>query len=155
MVLKHIAPSGRCALPKQRQNKRLITTMPGKDIGKELLSYLLVGAAATALHYLILVFLVQKLMVAVTSASVVGAAAGAVAAFAGNEKLTFGKGQCDGKNQRFLKFLSTAGMGVALNGALMWQLALHTQWPYLLSQLATSACVVMFTYSVNKKWTFR
>lgn len=113
--------------------------------------YVVVGAVATAVHYAVLVALVDGLAVPPAAASFTGACAGAVVAFVGQRAFTFFD-----RARTFAsvpRFMSVAIFGALINGSLVWAgtaLGLH----YLLAQVAATALVVVLSYHLNNRWTF-
>lgn len=113
--------------------------------------YALVGAVATAAHYLLMVVLVEWLRCPAWMASGLGAALGAQVAFVGNRRFTFGH---DGAWwPAWWRFQGTAvggallGMAVVAGGV---ALGLH----YLLAQAIATLLAMLATYAVNKHWSF-
>lgn len=114
--------------------------------------YALVGVLATAVHYLVLVMLVETAGIDSGVAAGVGAVCGAFVAYAGNRRFTFAS---DAPHARALpRFLAVAAAGVASSAAFVHA---GTEWlglPYLLPQVAATACVFAGGYAVNRRWTF-
>ncbi len=80
--------------------------------------YLLVGLLATAVHYALLVALVEFAGAAAAPSAAFGAACGALAAYAGNRRFTFPGAPRHG--QALPRFLAVAALGAATNGAIVW-----------------------------------
>jgi len=116
------------------------------------LRYALVGGFATAVHYVVLVTLVELFSLSPLLAASLGAACGVVIAYAGNRLFTFGNDAC----HRIVlpRFMLVAVLGTVLNGAIVWAgmeiLSLH----YMSAQVAATLWVLMMTYSLNRTWTF-
>lgn len=114
--------------------------------------YLLVGLLATAIHYAILVALVELAGAAAAPSAAFGAACGALAAYAGNRRFTFPRGATHG--QALPRFLAVAVLGAATNGAIVWTgtdvLGLH----YLAAQVVATSIVVWGGFIVNRRWSF-
>ena len=117
-----------------------------------MLSYALVGGLATAVHYLVLVALVEVGHVGAGLAAATGASWGALAAYAGNRRFTF---ESRAAHARALpRFLAVAALGAATSAALVhagtaW-LGLH----YLLPQAVATALVLFAGYALNRRWSF-
>ena len=113
--------------------------------------YVVVGAVATAVHYAVLIGLVDGLEVEPAAASFAGACVGAVVAFVGQRAFTFFN-----RVRTFAslpRFMLVAIFGALANGALVWvgtALGLY----YLIAQAAATALVVFLTYHLNNRWTF-
>ncbi len=118
---------------------------------KPALRYLLVGAVATASHYLLLVALVELGGWPPAWAAGAGAALGAQVAFVGNRWYTFGhRGPL---LPAWARFQLTAVLGAAISMAVVaagTALGAH----YLLAQASATLLALVVTYLVNKGWTF-
>lgn len=114
--------------------------------------YALIGLLATAVHYLVLVMLVEAAGIDAGSAAGIGAACGTLVAYAGNRRYTFAS---DAPHARALpRFLAVAASGVVTSVALV---RAGTAWlglPYLLPQAAATALVFAAGYAVNRRWSF-
>jgi putative flippase GtrA len=114
--------------------------------------YALIGALATAVHYLVLMILVEWAGVGAGLAAALGASAGALAAYAGNRRFTFASRAA---HRRALpRFLAVAALGAATSAALVhagtgW-LGLH----YLLPQAVATALVLFAGFTLNRRWSF-
>ena len=118
---------------------------------KPLLRYLLVGAVATAAHWLLLALLVEGADVAAWRASGAGAVFGAQVAFFGNRRFTFA--HQGALWPAWWRFMGTALLGAVLGMALVAAgvaLGLH----YLLAQALATAANVVLTFAVNRGWSF-
>lgn len=116
-----------------------------------LLRYTLVGALATAVHWLLVAALVEGLHVAPWLASGVGAVVGAQVAFAGNRRITFDhRGAALPAWWRFMGTAALAavcGMAVVAAGV---AIGLH----YLLAQAIATALNLIVGFAINRRWTF-
>jgi putative flippase GtrA len=117
-----------------------------------MLSYALFGGLATAVHYLVLVALVELAGVGAGLAAATGASGGALAAYAGNRRFSFAS---DAALRRALpRFLLVAALGAATSAALVFA---GTEWfglHYLLPQAAATALVLFGGFMLNRRWTF-
>ena len=120
----------------------------GRGFGR----YVLIGAVATAAHYLVLVLCVEAAGWRPWLASGAGAVAGAQVAYAGNRIYTFDHRGAIGAS--WLKFQLTALAG-ALQGMAIVAAAVHAGWHYLAAQVAATVAGLVVTYAVNRFWTFR
>ena len=118
-----------------------------------LFRYGLVGASGTALHYAILVSLVELSGVDPVVATTVGAFFGALLNYHLNYHWTFSSRRPH--REALSRFLLVAGSGLALNTALMALLVDGLHWPYLPAQLGVTALVFFWTYLANALWSFR
>jgi len=117
-----------------------------------MLSYALFGGLATAVHYLVLVALVELADVGAGLAAATGATCGALAAYAGNRRFTFAS---DAAHRRALpRFLMVAALGAITSAALVFA---GTEWfglHYLVPQVAATVLVLFAGFMVNRRWTF-
>jgi putative flippase GtrA len=117
-----------------------------------MLSYALFGGLATAVHYLVLIALVELGGVGAGLAAATGATCGALAAYAGNRRFTFAS---DAAHARALpRFLLVAAFGAVMSAALV---AAGTGWfglHYLLPQAVATVLIFLAGFTVNRRWTF-
>ncbi|MBM4218237.1 MAG: GtrA family protein [Gammaproteobacteria bacterium] len=114
--------------------------------------YALVGALATAVHYLVLVMLVELAGVPAGVAAATGALAGALAAYAGNRRFTFASRAAH--TRALPRFLAVAALGAVTSAAVVLA---GTEWlglHYLLPQAVATLIVLVFGYALNRRWTF-
>ena len=119
--------------------------------GRGFLRYLAVGAVATAVHYAVLIGLVEAGHVAPRFAAAAGAWIGAQVAFAGNARFTFGH-QAGGL-PAWWRFQVTALAGAAISFAVV-AVGVRFGVYYLLAQLLATAIAVFATYEINRRWSF-
>ena len=117
------------------------------------LRYFLSGGMATAVHYAVLLALVEWSGVAAAPAAVVGALCGAVAAYVINRSITFTASTAT-HQQALPPFMLIAAAGAALNGAMVWVGVHWLGWHYLAAQALASVLVLGVTYRLNRSWTF-
>ena len=114
--------------------------------------YALVGLFATAVHYVVLMTLVELVRMPASPAAAAGAVAGALVAYAGNRSLTFAS---RGAHARALpRFMAVAALGAATSAAIVFA---GTEWlelHYLLPQAAATGIVLLAGYTLNRRWTF-
>jgi len=114
--------------------------------------YALVGVLATAVHYLVLVTLVELAGVPAGLAAAAGATAGALAAYAGNRRYTFASNAAHAR--ALPRFLAVAALGAATSAALVFA---GTEWlglHYLIPQAAATGIVLVAGFTLNRRWTF-
>jgi putative flippase GtrA len=114
--------------------------------------YLLVGSAATAVHYGVLTGLVELAGGAPAPSAAVGAAAGAFAAYAGNHHFTFAPPVAHG--QALPRFLAVAAFGVVANGAIVWTGTELAGLHYLAAQVVATLVVLWTGFLLNRRWSF-
>lgn len=118
----------------------------------QFLAFALVGCAAAAGHYAVLIALSELAHFQPVAASVCGFAVGAVISYALNYTHVF---KSDGKHTAtFPRFIAVALVGMALNAAVMWTLAHELDLHYLPSQIVATVIVMGWSYSANRFWTF-
>jgi putative flippase GtrA len=114
--------------------------------------YTAVGAGATALHYGVLIALVERCGLPASPAAALGALCGAAAAYAGNRRFTFDSSR--GHAQALPRFLAVAAASAATSAALVWLLSQRLGAPYLLAQAVATVATLLGGYLLNKRWTF-
>src|SRR5262249_36161861 len=118
----------------------------------QFLRYAAAGAAGTAVHYLVLIVLVQIAHVGAVVASTVGAVAGALVNYRLNHRYTF---DSDKSHAHALpRFAAVALAGVAVNAAVLTLMLTFVTPHYLLAQLVATAVVLLAGFAANRAWTF-
>jgi putative flippase GtrA len=115
------------------------------------LRYASVGALATAVHYSVLVGLVESGWLAPRFAAAIGAWIGAQVAFIGNAWFTFDGAQMNLRS--WFRFQVTAVIGAAISFAIVAagvRLGVH----YLLAQAVATLLTLFVTYEINRRWSF-
>ena len=114
--------------------------------------YVLIGGLATAVHYCLLVAMVDVWGVNAGVAASAGALGGALAAYIGNRRLTFASAAA---HRRALpRFLIVAAGGALLSGSLVWSGTTLLGMHYLVPQLVATALVLVAGFAMNRHWTF-
>ena len=114
--------------------------------------YLAVGAAATAVHYLLLVALVELAGSAAAPAAAFGAIFGALVAYAGNRRFTFA-----GRPPHFRslpRFLTVAASGAAASASIVWTGTEVAGMHYLVAQVVATLFVLWSGFMLNRRWSF-
>lgn len=119
----------------------------------QLAKYTLAGAFGTAVHYAVLISLVENEIAGAVAASSVGALLGALVNYVINYYFTF---QSDRSHVAAItRFYVVAGTGFALNAFLMW-LSVHLLGvQYIVAQVVTTGLVLLWGFVFNRTWTFR
>ncbi len=115
------------------------------------LRYAGVGAVATAVHYAVLIGLVEVVGLAPRFAAAIGAWVGAQVAFAGNAWLTFGGAPLIVR--AWLRFQITAAIGAALSFTLV-AIGVRAGVHYLIAQAFATLVTLFITYEINRRWSF-
>lgn len=114
--------------------------------------YLIVGGAATVMHYSFLLATVELHLLLPATAAGVGAFLGALFAYWGNRRFTF-----DSKREHrsaMPRFLVVAMFGALLNAGLVWLGSMKLGCHYFLSQVIATMTVLLLTFSINRRWSF-
>jgi putative flippase GtrA len=119
---------------------------------RQFIRYSLVGAAGTAVQYVILVWLVQSATMPAIAASTVGAIAGAVVNYYLNRRWTFGSTRAH--EQALPRFAAIALAGIALNAIVMTGMLAYPGAHYLLAQVVATGVVLVAGFVANRTWTF-
>ena len=126
--------------------------MQKKRLSVQFIRFLIVGGTATALHYVILVALVQTSIAQPIAASTIGFAVSAVLNYVLNRHFTFQSSNPHA--QAFPRFMIVALTGLALNAGLLWGFIKVGVPHYLLSQLFATVGTLLWNFFINKIWTF-
>jgi putative flippase GtrA len=118
----------------------------------QFLRYAGAGAVGTALHYAILVGLVQLARLDAVVASTAGAVAGALVNYALNHRYTFASGRAH--REALPRFALVALLGIALNALVMTAVLVLAGPHYLVAQVAATAAVLAAGFLANRAWTF-
>lgn len=115
--------------------------------------YSFAGGFATAVHYLVLLALVQTLRIPAGIAAGLGSLCGAAVAYLGNRHFTFRASKAPHRLAA-PRFMLVAGFGAAVSaGDVSLGTALsHTH--YLAWQVLASGITLLLTYGLNRRWTF-
>jgi putative flippase GtrA len=116
-------------------------------------SFFWIGLIVVAVHYGVLVFLVEIVHVAVLPATLTGYTAGGVVSYLLNRHHTFKTGRPH--EEASWRFVVVAGVGFGLTSGFMY--LFYEKWllPYLLAQLMTTGFVMLWSFAAHKFWTFR
>ena len=114
--------------------------------------FLFVGAAATALQYLVYGALLQMAPWPAAVASVLGYGAGSVLSYLLNYHVTFESNIAHGAVMP--KFYLIATVGFLLNVLIMWQMVHHFEIHYVVSQFVATGVVLVWGFAGNSIWTF-
>jgi len=115
--------------------------------------YTLAGGVATAVHYAVLLALVELLDLPPALAAAIGALCGAAVAYLGNRRFTFTETTV-AHGRALPRFLLVAVVGAGLNGLIVWFGNSVLGWHYLLAQALATLLVLFLTYRLNRHWTF-
>ena len=112
-----------------------------------------VGAAWTAVHFVLLIVLVERLGVDAVWASTGSFIVGAVVNYGLNYRFTFRSNKPHRETAH--KFFAIALTGMMLNGMIMHVAINFLNWHYLPSQIMATDLVFLWNFFANRHWTFR
>ena len=119
----------------------------------QILSFTFVGVIATAVHYGILIALVELWDLSPVTGSAIGAFGGAVVSYGLNRSVTFKARGAHAVTAS--RFFIVAVAALVVNTALMALFVDGVSMPYIPAQIVTTGLLVILTFGANKLWTFR
>ena len=127
--------------------------IPGiPDNYRPLARYVLSGGIATAIHYSILVILVEVAKLDETLSTAIGYFSSSIFHYLILYYWAFGSTATH--SGAVIRFCGVAGSSLLLNSAIFWIfLEIIGLW-YLVAQIITSCLVLGYTYSINSRFTF-
>jgi len=131
----------------------LINRLASRTIVRQALKFAVVGAIATAVHYAILIALVEVLHMAPTLATTIGYGVGIVVSYTLNRRFTFGVRNAP-VAASFAKFVLLYGVGAVLNGAIVATLVGAGLW-YLWAQVIATGLVLSWNFLGARYVVFR
>ncbi|MCA0406735.1 MAG: GtrA family protein [Proteobacteria bacterium] len=111
-----------------------------------------VGLVAVAVHYGVMILLVEVFRLDEVHAAVIGYTVGGFASYSLNRKFTYDTERSHAAAA--WRFAVVAGIGLIITWAFMALFARYFGWHYVLSQLITTAIVMMWSFFAHKYWTF-
>jgi len=122
------------------------------EMKQEFIKFSLVGLAATITTYAVLVVLVEGAGLDAVVSSVIGYVAGAGVNYALNYRYTFKSEQRH--RVAVPRFAVVIGIGMVLNAVIMALTVNALGIHYLLAQLIAVAFVLMWSFTLNRMWSF-
>ncbi|MDR3462634.1 MAG: GtrA family protein [Beijerinckiaceae bacterium] len=119
---------------------------------KQLSSFVGVGVIATAIHYALLVALVELGGVSPVPSALCGFTVGGVVSYGLNRRHTFESARPH--DEAAWRFAVVASVAFVLTYLFMRLFNEVTHLPYLLAQVATTLIVMVWTFGANRLWTF-
>jgi len=116
--------------------------------------FVTIGVAAAAIHYALVVALVEMLGVKPLLANIAGFSLAFWCSFFGHRRWTFGDRTVISESRSACRFLTTALLGFGLNEGLFYVL-LHTGLRYEAALAIAVAAVACMTYALSRLWAFR
>lgn len=115
--------------------------------------YTFIGGVATAVHYGVLLALVEAAHVAAAWAAAAGAVVGAAVAYLGNLRFTFADSSARHRDA-LPRFLTVAAIGAAVSGLVVWLGSTVLGVHYLVAQLIATGLALLLSYRLNQAWSF-
>lgn len=119
---------------------------------RQFLRFFGVGLIAVGVHYGVMILLVEAFGMDEVHAAVTGYTVGGFASYSLNRKFTYDTDRSHGAAA--WRFAVVAGIGLVITWAFMALFNRYFGWHYLLSQLITTAIVMMWSFFAHKYWTF-
>jgi putative flippase GtrA len=110
------------------------------------------GAIGTAVHFAVLIALVQFAAIDAVVASTAGALAGALVNYVLNYRFTFASRRAH--RLALPRFGVVSVAGIALNAAVIVVVLPYVQPYYVIAQMSATAVVLCAGFLVNRTWTF-
>jgi putative flippase GtrA len=123
-----------------------------RHLARQFIAFFGVGMAAAAVHYTLLVGLVEIYFYDPVSATLAGYVAGGLVSYVLNRLYTYEaeRGHLDAA----WRFAVVAAIGFAATGLLMALLTRWLGWHYLASQILTTGIVLVWSFAAHKYWSF-
>jgi putative flippase GtrA len=121
-------------------------------IARQFLRFVAVGAAATSVHYVLLIALIEVLEVEPLAATLIGFAAGAVVGYSLNRRYTFDTRPAYASG--LIKFLIVIGVGAAINTAI-FSFFVRQGLHYMVAQVIATGLVLIWNYAGSRWVVFR
>ncbi|ULQ46832.1 GtrA family protein [Flagellatimonas centrodinii] len=119
---------------------------------RSLKRFLMVGATATAAHYLVLTALVEGGALQAVPATIAGFLTGAVIGYACNRRFTFDSHRPH--REGVPRFVLMLAVGCLLNALVMALLVHGVGWHYLPAQVIATGLVLVVNYLSLRYWVF-
>jgi putative flippase GtrA len=122
------------------------------ELHQQFIRFAGVGVTSAIGHYGLLILLTQFAAVDAVIASSAGAVLGAAINYSMNYRFTFRSNKRH--RESMSKFAVVAAIGLLLNTFFMWVGVHVLAVYYLVSQIATTGLVLLWSFSANRYWTF-
>ncbi len=119
---------------------------------QQLTTFLGVGLAATAAHYLVLVTTVQVLGTSPVPSALLGYCCGGFVSYGLNRRHTFASDRPHG--EAVWRFALVAGIGFVVTLLVMSLFVDRWHQPYMLAQVFTTGLILVWNFAANRFWTF-
>ncbi|MGB4118212.1 MAG: GtrA family protein [Polaromonas sp.] len=115
--------------------------------------FIVSGGIATALHYAVLIALVEVVGLSAAPAAAIGTLCGAAVSYALNRRVTFAE-TATRHSQAVPRFIAVALLSAFLNGVLVWTGTHVLGWHYMVAQALATVLVMGLTFRLYRNWTF-
>lgn len=124
-----------------------------RALGHQFGTYFVVGGGVTALHYGLLIALVELFRLDPVVATSVGYVVGGIASYLLHRRITYASDRPHG--EATWRFLIVWAVGLSLTACLMTLFIHKLGQPYLAAQVMTTGLVIFWNFSAHRMWTFR
>jgi len=129
-----------------------MSNLPNVPISRQFLMFVAVGLAAAAVHYGVLIALVELWDARPVPATLAGYVAGGVVSYALNRRHTY---ESDRPHEEAgWRFAVVASVGFVLTSIFMYLLHDVAGLHYLLAQVFTTGVVLVWSFLAHRLWTF-
>ncbi len=118
----------------------------------------IVGLTAAAVHYWVVIALVELLYIVPLQANFGGFFVAFWVSYFGHRHWTFSDAvatHTEGTHSSFLRFLLVALLGFCMNEFLFYLLLRYAGWPYYFALAVVVFTVAVMTYVLSRLWAFR
>lgn len=120
---------------------------------RQLASFVVIGLAATAVHYAVLLLLVQVAHKPPVPATLLGFCCGGLISYSLNRRHTFKSRRRH--REAVTRFVAVAGVGFVATALLMTAAVDGARVDYRLAQVVVTGIVTVWSYVASRWWTFR
>lgn len=120
---------------------------------RQLASFVVIGLAATAVHYAVLLLLVQGAHKPPIPSTLIGYCCGGLVSYSLNRRHTFKSRKRH--REAMLRFAAVAGIGFLATALLMTAAVDGAHLDYRIAQVAVTGLVTVWSYAASRWWTFR
>ena len=122
-------------------------------LARQFSSYVGIGFGAAAIHYTVLIALVEGFGLQPVLAALIGYSTGGILSYRLNRRHTFGSERPH--REAIWRFSLVAGVGFVLTYVAMFTFVDVLHQPYLAAQVVTTGMTLVWNFSANRFWTFR
>lgn len=124
-----------------------------RALARQFRTFVIVGCAATAVHYSLLISLVEGYRLDPVPATLTGFIAGGIVSYLLNRRLTYGSERPHGEAS--WRFAIVAAVGFGLTWLFVALMVRAGGLPYMAAQVLTTGIVLFWNFAAHKLWTFR